>query len=72
MLDFPRHPRTSSRPTFSTLLHTLSQNPTTLLNWTEEDRNVHPLAAVLGAPLEAGLGLYIDLQQVYVQNVTVV
>ena len=31
---------------------------------------VHPQAAVLGAPLEAGLDLYVDLQRTYLATAT--
>ena len=61
-----RHPESSSRPTFSELLQVLSQgSETDLLRWSEEDMRVHPQAAVLGAPLEAGKDLYIELQNAY-------
>ena len=44
----------------SPLLHV-----TDLLSWSEEDMRVHPQAAVLGAPLEAGKDLYPELQGTY-------
>ena len=60
-----RHPQASSRPTFSLLLQALCQPEIELLSWSEEDMRVHPQAAVLGAPLEAGKDLYPELQQIY-------
>ena len=60
-----RHPETSSRPTFTQLLQALSSTITKLLSWSEEDMRVHPQAAVLGAPLEAGKDLYPELQGTY-------
>jgi len=41
---------------------------TDLLSWTEEDTRVHPQAAVLGAPLEAGKHLYPELQETYMHR----
>ncbi len=63
-----RHPETRSRPSFSDLLQSLSRPETELLSWTEEDTKTHPQATVLGGPLDAGTGLYTDLQIVYVKN----
>jgi len=60
-----RHPEVSSRPTFYQLLQALSFSETELLVWAEEDMRVHPQAAVLGAPLEAGRDLYPELQETY-------
>ena len=57
-----------SRPDFAELLHTLSSPVTDLLSWSEEDMKVHPQAAVLGAPLEAGKDLYPELQGTYMYN----
>ena len=63
-MDTPhRHPETSSRPTFSTLLQSLSHLS---LEWSREDTSSHPQSAtVLGAPLEAGQNLFQDLQNLY-------
>ena len=66
-LPYPcRHPEASSRPSFSHLLRALSQPETELLSWSEEDIRVHPQAAMLGTPLEAGKDLYIELQNTYI------
>ena len=58
----------SSRPDFAELVHALSSPTTDLLSWSEEDMRVHPQAAVLGAPLEAGIDLYPELQRTYMHN----
>ena len=58
----------SSRPDFAELVHALSSPATDLLSWSEEDMRVHPQAAVLGAPLEAGKDLYHELQRTYMHN----
>ena len=60
-----RHPQASSRPNFSQLLQAFCQPEIELLSWSEEDVRVHPQAAVLGAPLEAGKQLYPELQRMY-------
>ena len=57
-----------SRPDFAELVHALSSPVTDLLSWSEEDMRVHPQAAVLGAPLEAGKDLYPELQGTYMHN----
>ena len=55
-----------SRPDFAELgVHALA---TDLLSWSEDDMRVHPQAAVLGAPLEAGKYLYPELQGTYMYN----
>jgi len=46
----------------------LSSPVTDLLSWTEEDTRIHPQAAVLGAPLEAGKDLYPKLQETYIHE----
>jgi len=58
----------ASRPTFAELVQTLSSPVTDLLSWTEEDTRIHPQAAVLGAPLEAGKYLYPELQETYMHH----
>jgi len=49
-------------------VQTLSSPVTDLLSWTEEDTRIHPQAAVLGAPLEAGKDLYPKLQETYIHE----
>jgi len=39
-----------------------------LLGWSEEDKKVHLQAAVLGAPLESGKDLYLELQEMYISH----
>ena len=68
---FYRHPVVPSRPTFFELLQTLASYEAALFAWSEEDKAVHPQAAVLGAPLEAGLDLYTELQTSYEEEFTV-
>ena len=63
-----RHPDTASRPTFSELCQSLSQSESELLGWSEEDMSIHPQAAVLGAPLEAGKDLYRELQEMHISR----
>ena len=63
-----RHPDTVSRLTFSELCQALSQPESELLGWSEEDMRVHPQAAVLGAPLEAGKDLYRELQEMHISR----
>jgi len=46
-------------------LQALCQPEIELLSWSEEDMRLHPQAAVLGAPLEAGKDLYPELQKMY-------
>jgi len=65
---YSRHPDTESRPTFSELHEALSQPEAELLGWSEEDKKVHPQAAVLGAPLESGKDLYLELQEMYISR----
>lgn len=61
-----RHPLGTNRPSFSSLKHSLLQPEETLLKWTESDLQVHPQASVIRAPLEAAVGLYGDLQKIYI------
>ena len=60
------HPLGTNRPSFSSLKHSLLQPEETLLKWTESDLQVHPQASVIRAPLEAAVGLYGDLQKIYI------
>ena len=65
---FTRNADRPSRPDFAELVRVLSSPVTDLLSWSEEDMRVHPQAAVLGAPLEAGKDLYPELQRTYMHN----
>ena len=60
-----RHPVASQRPNFSDISRKLSLPDTKLLQWSEEDRSVHPEATKLGADLLCGQELYKDLQTRY-------
>jgi len=65
---FFRNADKSSRPDFAEVVQALSSPVTDLLSWSEEDLRVHPQAAVLGAPLEAGKDLYPELQGTYMDD----
>ena len=60
-----RHPSAPRRPSFEDLARQLSLPDTKLLEWSEEDKSVHPEAAQLGADLLCGEELYKDLQTRY-------
>ena len=63
-----RNPVASGRPNFSDISRQLSFPDTKLLQWSEEDRVVHPEATKLGADLLCGQELYKDLQTRYKQE----
>ena len=56
----------AGRPQFREIVVTLSQSEEILLHIPEEFTRGHPQASVLGAPLEAGRNLYIELQNTYI------
>ena len=56
---------TSDRPNFPEISRQLSLPDPKLLQWTEEDKAVHPEAAKLGADLLSAQDLYKDLQASY-------
>ncbi|XP_064406601.1 hepatocyte growth factor receptor-like isoform X2 [Halichondria panicea] len=60
------HPVKGERPTFTELMQELSLPDTKLLHWRDEDRDTHPEASTLGAPLNFTEQLYMDLQESYV------
>jgi hypothetical protein len=60
-----RHPKASKRPTFPEISRQLSLPDPKLLQWTEEDKAVHPEAAKLGADLLTAQHLFKDLQMQY-------
>jgi len=62
------HTEAGRRPTFSAVVKMLSHLDSHLLNWTERDKSVHPQAASLGAPLEAGERLFPELQDYYMDD----
>ena len=53
------------RPSFRDIVLTLVGSEEMVLNIPEEDSSTSPLAGVLGAPLEAGEGMYLELQRRY-------
>ena len=53
---------------FSAIFKMLGHSDSHLLNWSDRDKQVHPQASYLGAPLEAGDELYIDLQDYYLDE----
>ena len=55
----------SKRPNFVNISRKLSISDTKLLQWSEEDRSVHPEATKLGADLLCGQELYKNLQTQY-------
>ena len=63
-----RHPESSSRPDFVSVVQQLSLPDTKLLKWSEEDKATDPEAATLGAGLDKAVDLYKDLQKIYVTN----
>lgn len=56
------------RPKFSSLALILIGDWKEVLAIPQDELVTHQLAGVLGAPLEAGEGLYLDLQNRYVFN----
>ena len=56
------------RPKFSDLALILVGDRKEVLAVPQEDLATHPLAGVLGAALDAGEGMYLDLQNRYVFN----
>ena len=63
--SFIRCPDDHARPSFRDIHLSLSQNQAFVLHVPEEAASTHPQAAVLGAPLEAGENMYIELQKSY-------
>ena len=60
-----RHPEASERPAFSDILSALLDYEARVLFIPKEALETNPQAGVLGAPLEAGKGMYIVLQDSY-------
>jgi hypothetical protein len=61
-----RHPQSSSRPDFVSVVQQLSLPDTKLLKWSEEDKATDPEATTLGAGLDKAMNLHEDLQHKYV------
>ena len=62
----PRHPEASQRPSFTLISKTLKEVDANTLKWSMDDIQVHPKASTLGAPLEAALHLFPELQRAYI------
>ena len=60
-----RNPSTGVRPKFREVLLTLIDDQECVLAIPQQDLDTHPLAGVLGSPLEAGDGMYSDLKLKY-------
>ena len=60
-----RHPESSSRPDFVSVVQQLSLSDTKLPKWSEEDKATDREAATLGAGLDKAVDLYKDLQEQY-------
>ena len=63
-----RNPEPRERPDFNDIMLLLLQPDKSILVIPEKDLGTHPQAGVLGAPLEAGEGMYTDLQKSYKLN----
>lgn len=63
-----RNPEVAFRPKFSDLALMLVGDRKEVLGIPQEDLATHLLAGVLGASLEAGEGMHLDLQNRYVFN----
>ena len=65
---FHRHPDSAERPKFQKILLTLLGDDKALLAVPTEEGATHSLAGVLGSPLEAGHGMYLNKQNCYLAN----
>lgn len=62
-----RHPKPLSRPTFKDIINILLTEEDRVLQIPVSDASTHESAIILGAPLEAGVYMYTDLQRRYQQ-----
>ena len=60
-----RNPDHNARPSAIGVVVKLTQPESTLLAWTEEDKEAFSGGSKLGAPLEMGESLFKDLQETY-------
>ena len=60
-----RHPDSHSRPSFPSLCQTLAEEAGSLLELIEPNDQDPSQASLLGAPLQAGAELYLELQKTY-------
>ena len=65
VIIFFRNPETRERPDFNDIMLVLLRTDKNILVIPEKDLATHPQAGVLGAPLEAGEGMYADLRNSY-------
>lgn len=67
-VQYYRHPESSERPSFTALyqyLHTSPQNELLSLDITDDELVESPQCGSLGAPLESGSRLFMDIQLKY-------
>jgi len=65
-LTFYRHPNPKLRPQFGQTVKVLTTNGKYLLGWSEEDKQTAGEDAMkLGASLDNGYNLFVNLQQMY-------
>lgn len=60
-----RHPNSSSRPSFQDILAALRVDEEKVLEIPADAAQSHPKADTLGAPIEAGAGMYQDICKKY-------
>ena len=60
-----RNPKSEDRPKFREVFLSLISNKEIVLDIPHRELTSHPLAGVLGSPLEAGDGMYMDLKLKY-------
>lgn len=63
-----RHPSAQARPSFRDNLSVLLEEESRVLDIPPGDASTHPQASLLGAELQAGEGMYPDLQGVYLPS----
>ena len=65
-----RNPASDQRPKFRELLLSLLNDKDDVLAIPQKALDTHPLAGVLGSPLEAGEGMYLDLKLMFEKKVS--
>ena len=63
-----RAPEASNRPDFRNIILLLLENKSFVLCIPSADKSSHPLASVLGAPLEGGHKMYTAAQNTYISR----
>ena len=61
-----RNPDKAQRPSFEYLVKSLGAPAENILTWSQNVTQTCPEALILGAPLEHGQKLYLDLQNAYI------